>query len=253
MERAGQEPAPLLRLTEAPAARRPREFGSNDPTPRRHVNNRFGNADSILRLVLVTGLAVEALNAYQHPLLPEAVHEAYVLGQRNDRTTADFLAPYISPCTSPEVSCFVTQIQVLTPFAQVVDLSLRNSGTSYTEQKALEDYRQRGDTVDFQVRLIMPSAYKTPSPDVSASLRPENFWRSFQFDLKQRGKVVAPRSIHADPIYSLPEKGQSAVLDGANVALVYNAKDVASEDATIEVRTPESRTITIVFDLKKLR
>jgi hypothetical protein len=35
--------------------------------------------------------------------------------------------------------------------------------------------------------------------------------------------------------------------------LVYNVKDVASEEATIEVRTPELKTITFVFDLKKLR
>ena len=217
------------------------------------MNNRFGNADGILRLALGICLAVQALNAYQYPLTPEAVHEAYVLGERNDRATADFLAPYISPCTGLEVSCFVTQIQVLTPFAQVVDLSLRNRSTSYTEQRALEDYQRRGDTVAFQIRLIMPAAYKTPSPDVSASLRPENFWRSFRFELKQRGRAIAPRSIHSDPIYSLPETGRSAVLDGAIVLLVYGAKDVASEDATIEVRTPESKTITIVFDLKKLR
>ena len=51
----------------------------------------------------------------------------------------------------------------------------------------------------------------------------------------------------------MPAKGESSVLDGANVLLVFNAKDVASEEATIEVRTPESKTITVVFDLKKLR
>ena len=51
----------------------------------------------------------------------------------------------------------------------------------------------------------------------------------------------------------MPAKGQRSVLDGARVLLVYNAKDVASEEVTIEVRTPESKTITVVFDLKTLR
>ena len=224
------------------------------------MSNRLGNAHGILRLVLVTCFAVEALKAYQHPLPPEAVNEAYVLGRRNDRATADFLAPYISPCTVPEVSCFVAQIQVLTPFAQVVDVTRRNASASYTELQALRDYEQRGDTVDVEIKVVLPSARKThdanrerESPEMSASLRPENFWRSFRFELKQRGRVVVPRSIHSTPIYSMPAKGESSVLDGANVLLVFNAKDVASEQATIEVRTPESKTITVVFDLKKLR
>jgi hypothetical protein len=217
------------------------------------MNIYLEKAAGIPGVVLVTCLAVQALSAYQYPLSPDAVHEAYALGQRNDRATADFLGPYISPCTGPEVSCFVAQVQVLTPFAQVVDLSRRNGSTNYTEQRALKDYQERGDTVDLQIKLILPAAYKTPSPDMAVSLRPENFWRDFRFDLKQRGKVLVPRSIHSDPIYSLPVEGQSAVLDGANVLLVYSAKDVASEEVTIEIRTPESKTISFVFDLKKVR
>ena len=224
------------------------------------VNNRFGNSRGFVGLVFVTCLAAQALNAYQYPLPLDAIHEAYVLGRRNDRATAEFFAPYITPCTVPEVSCFVTQIQLLTPFAQVVDLTRRNGSRSYTEQQALKDYQQRGDTVDVQMKLVLPAAYKTHesnrnhnSPDVSTSLRPENFWRNFRFDLKQRGSVVAPRSIHSNPIYSMPVKGKSSVLDGAKVLLVYNAKDVAPEEVTIEVRTPEPKTITFVFDLKKLR
>jgi len=223
------------------------------------VTNHLGNTLSILRFVVVTCFTVQALNAYQYPLPPDAVHDAYVLGRRNDRATGDFLAPYISPCTGPEVSCFVTQIEVLTPFVQVVDLTRRN-GTSYTEQQALRDYQQRGDTINVQIKLVLPAAYKAhesnreqDSSNMSTSLRPESFWRSFRFDLKQRGRVVVPRSIHRKPIYSLPARGKSSVLDGADVLLIYNAKDVASEDATIEVRTPELKTITFVFDLKKLR
>jgi hypothetical protein len=224
------------------------------------VNHRLGNSLGILRVVFVTCLTVQALKAYQYPLPPDAVHEAYVLGRRNDRATADFLAPYISPCTGPEVSCFVTQVRLLTPFAKVIDLTRRNSSRVYTEQQALKDYRQKGDTLDIQIKLVLPAAYKRREanreqnpPEMSAALRPENFWRDFRFDLKQGGRVVAPRSIHSNPIYSMPAKGKSSVLDGANVLLVYRAKDVASEETTIEVRTPELKTITFVFDLKKLR
>jgi len=224
------------------------------------VNNRFGNTHAFLRLALVACLAAQALNAYQYPLPLDAIHEAYVLGRRNDRATGDFFVPYITPCTGPEVSCFATQIRILTPFAQVVDRTLRNGRGSYTEHDAIRDYQQRADTVEVEIKLVLRAAYKTDesnqnqnSPDVSASLRPEDFWRNFRFDLKQRGRVVAPRSIQSNPIYSMPAKAKRSVLDGAKVLLVYKAKDVASEEVTIEVRTPESKTITFVFDLKKLR
>ena len=94
------------------------------------VKRSVGNTHGTLRLVFVTCLTVQALKAYQYPLPPGAVHEAYVLGRRNDRATADFLAPYVTPCTGPEVSCFVTQAKILTPFAKVIDLTLRNSSRS---------------------------------------------------------------------------------------------------------------------------
>ena len=34
------------------------------------------------------------LNAYEAPLTPAALHDAWTLGQRNDQATAEFLAPY---------------------------------------------------------------------------------------------------------------------------------------------------------------
>ena len=43
------------------------------------------------------------------------------------------------------------------------------------------------------------------------------------------------------------------MLDGANVALEYDAKMVASELATLEIITPDSKTISATFDLQTLR
>jgi hypothetical protein len=43
------------------------------------------------------------------------------------------------------------------------------------------------------------------------------------------------------------------VLDGATVWLEYDAKDVASEGTVVKVTTPDSKTISATFDLKKLR
>lgn len=55
------------------------------------------------------------------------------------------------------------------------------------------------------------------------------------------------------PIYSAATKDAPSVLDGATVWLEYDAKDVASEQATIEVQTADANSITAAFDLQKLR
>jgi hypothetical protein len=127
---------------------------------------------------------------------------------------------------------------MLTPFAQVVDLSRRNATKGYTEQQAV-----------VEITLVLRAAYArapnqpqaNPQPDENrhASLRPANFWQNFQFRLKQRGKVIATRSIRSQPIYSMPPKEAAPILAGATVHLEYNSKDVVSEEATVE--NPHSR------------
>ena len=71
--------------------------------------------------------------------------------------------------------------------------------------------------------------------------------------MKQRGKTLTTRSIHNKPIYSAPSKNAPSVLDGATVWLEYDAKNIASEPVTVEITTPDSKTIAATFDLQKLR
>jgi hypothetical protein len=203
--------------------------------------------------------------AYEVPLSPAALHEAYILGQRNDQTTASFRNPYSKQITEESKAPHIAEIQILTPFAQVVDLS-RQFTSGYSEEQAAREYHQRGDTVVVRILLMLPAAYPKPeptpnetpappqqSPPPNTALQPENFWQNFRFDTKQHGKTIATRSIHNKPIYSTPTKDTPAVLDGATVWLEYDAKDMASEETVVEVTTPDSKTINATFDLKKLR
>ena len=203
--------------------------------------------------------------AYEVPLTPAALHEAFILGQRNDAATAAFLNPYVKQITEDSQEPHIAEIQILTPFAQVVDLSRRFT-SGYTEEQAAREYHERGDTVVVRTVLMLPAAY--PKPEAAANeaptpaqqpsaqssqLRPENFWQNFRFATKQHGKTISTRFIRNQPIFSTPTKDTPSVLDGATVWLEYDAKDVASEETVVEVTTPESKTITTTFDLKKLR
>lgn len=203
--------------------------------------------------------------AYEVPLTPGALHEAFILGQRNDAATATFLNPYLEQLTEGSQGPHIAEIHILTPFAQVVDLS-RRSTSGYTEEQAIREYHERGDTVVVRILLMLPAAYPKPdapanespaptqrTPKPSTALRPENFWQNFRFATKQHGKTIPTRFIRNQPIHSTPTKDTPAVLDGATVWLEYDAKDVASEETVVEVTTPDSKTISATFDLKKLR
>lgn len=211
-------------------------------------------------LSLITGYAI----AYEKELDEQKIHEAYVLGQRNDKATGDFLGSYAAQITEPQNGPHIAQIELLTPYAQIVDLCRRKAADGYAETQAVQDYQLHGKTVKLHVLIMLPAAYPKPAESSEApapppatgtqkkEMTPENFWQSFQFHLKQNGKSVPSRSINNLPIHSTATSTTPAVLDGENVWLEFDAKDVTSDLTTVEVVTPEGKTIKASFDLKKL-
>jgi hypothetical protein len=219
----------------------------------------------IVTIVLPLITLAPSVNAYEGALNASALHEAYVLGQRNDQATANFLAPYNKQTSEGTPGGpHIAEIEILTPFAQVVDRS-RQKLSDYTEQKAAQDYQHEGNTVIVRVLLMLPAAYPkreaaageatSNSSIQNSELRPENFWQNFRFNVKQHGKILPPRSIHNVPVYSAATKETPSALDGATVFLEYDARDVLSDLITVEVTAPDAHAqpITAEFDLRKLR
>jgi hypothetical protein len=214
--------------------------------------------------VILIGLPLLG-GAYDKQLDAAAIHEAYVLGQRNDKATGDFLDGYVAQITEPQNGAHIAQMELLTPYAQIVDQSRQKTASGYSEAQAAEDYKTHGNTVKVNVVIMLPAAYPKAADTRSASatppatgseknaIRPENFWQNFKFNLKQGGKTIPSRGISNQPIHSTATNNAPAVLDGENVWLEYDSKDIGPEETTIEVITPEAKVIKANFDLKKLR
>lgn len=226
----------------------------------------IGNRKFSVSIVLVLAAGVPIAQAYEAALAPNVVHDGYVLGQRNDQTTAAFLDPYSKQTTGAGEggTAHLSQIEVLTPYAQVVDESRQHVSGGFSEQQALAAYHKRGDTIVVRVNLVLPAAYPekergaqapavSAKPGQTANLRPENFWQNFQFAVKQNGKTIPTKSIHNKPVYSAATKNSPSTLDGQTVWLEYDAKNVANEPISVEVKTPDGKTATTQFDLKTLR
>src|SRR5580765_2702694 len=96
--------------------------------------------------------------AFESPLSDSAVREAYFLGQRNDQKTSDLLKLYTRSFPLSDKGPYISEIHLLTPYAQVVATSSQHS-TGYSAQQAAADYHGRGDTLLLQVRIEFTVTY----------------------------------------------------------------------------------------------
>jgi hypothetical protein len=204
-------------------------------------------------MLLIALFAPQFSSAYEHPVSFYSIWQAYFLGQKNinDEGLAAFLASYVKRLPLPQSGAHVTAIEIHTPYEQVVLRTLQSS-VDYSPQQAEQDYRAQSDVILVRVRINLTPTYSsrvdTSPVNHGVQLRPLDFWRDFSFRLIQEKEVV-PNKISGRPLFA---KGNGG-LSGAEVELQFDAAKVASTPVRIEVRMPEGNTVTVEFDLEKLR
>jgi hypothetical protein len=200
--------------------------------------------------------------AFEIPLGDITVREAYFLGQRNDDRTAAALKPYSTSFNLPDKGPYISEIHLLTPYAQVVTNSSQHTN-GYSAQQAAADYHGRGDTILLQVRIELTLTFTYDDAtrvandyagEINRQLYPEDFWRSFRYGLSQKNQSFEARDAWADPIYaSNSPRDRSQSLRGVIVWLEYDASQFEQAPARAEVIVPGAQGITASFDLAKLR
>jgi hypothetical protein len=209
-------------------------------------------ASAVLAPVLL--LSAECF-AFEIPLSEHALREAYFIGQHHDASTEAALKPYVHHLPLPSKGPYISEIRLLTPYAQVIDVSnSRSSG--YSAQQAVADYHARTDTVLVRVRIEFSATYgfldagtdaKNASVEKGIKIRREDFWKAFRVGISQKDDWIDPLSLDGEATYS--ELG----MNGALIWLVCDAHDIASESASVEVFTPDGQHVTSTFDLSMLR
>ncbi len=210
---------------------------------------------------LALGLALPPLLAYDTDLSDTAVREAYFLGQRNDEKTRAFFEPYTRHLPLPKSGPYISEIHLLTPLAQVVEVSSRTT-SGYSAQQAQLDYQERGDLLLLEVHIEFTPTYNQidavrPSGKNGAEkgivVRTEDFWQNFRYGIKQKEDWIDPRSMRGEPEYSRDDSYGNNGLIGAWVYLDYDAPNVPSDDTEVHVVTPDGQDVSVPFDLAKLR
>lgn len=248
----------------------------------------------VFSLLLTSALLAPASSAFDAPLSPEAVRDAYFLGQHNDQSTFSFFSKYIRTLSAPDKGPYIAEVEFYTPYTQVVEASRRRTG-SYSAQQGELDYRHHQDKLYIRVRIDFTDTYglelhRSAKADKqqSGSDQPlPDFYRDFRVGLSQRSgpdrddRWIEPLHIILQPSFVqnsnhypfLPEDlgflSYAATNDvsgyayaGANgyiyptgwlVWLIYDAADVADDDATVEIITTDGQHVSVPFDLSRLR
>jgi hypothetical protein len=133
-------------------------------------------------------------SAFDSPLSDEAVREAYFLGQHNDQSTLSFFSQYLKTLPAPDKGAYISEVEIYTPYAQIIEHSRRLSG-AYSAQQAALDYRHSHDKLFVRVRINFTATYgalelyRSAKADKELSGRDEplpDFYRDFRVGLSQR-------------------------------------------------------------------
>jgi len=238
-------------------------------------------------------LLIPSASAFDAPLSQEAVRDAYFLGQHNDQSTLSFFSRYVRTLPAPYKGPHIAEVEIYTPYTQIIETSRRRSMGYSAQQAELDyrhghDKIYIRVRIDFTDTYGL-ELYRSAKGDKRLSGRDEplpDFYRDFRVGLSQRSaqshedQWIEPFHILLQPSYVqnsnhypfIPEDlgfFSYAVADGSSYAysasrgwvyptgwlawLIYDANDVASDDATVEVITTDGQHVSVPFDLSRLR
>jgi hypothetical protein len=202
------------------------------------IRGRFRFA---IRVVFLLALASLTSSGYQQRLDSEAIREAYNLGRKNNQETTAFLAQYFRSFSTPTKGPYVASIEVLTPYAQLVNnamLDMVNENVFELQRK----YASRAGVLFVRVRV-----YSTPTRTLP--YRDEDIWKEFTVRASQED-VLKSEKKSLNHVYPADDSG---TFDYADMELQFDAKNVASVPITIDVSSPDGQHVEAKFDLSKLK
>ncbi len=212
------------------------------------------SARSLATILAASLLPSPSTFAFDTPLSDQAVREAYFLGQRHDEKISFFFETYRRYLRAPKSGPHVFMAELLTPFAEMVGVSVKHSA-GYSAQQAQLDYRSRGDSMRLGVHVAYTSSYGPGFP-YSPNKVPgkTGTWKDFQVRLSQKENTIEPRNVSYEGTHiSSSGKGGGSRPTGFIIWLVYDAAQFTSSDAAVEVDTPDGQHVTATFDLYRLR
>jgi hypothetical protein len=188
------------------------------------------------KLLALTLCLVTTLPAYDYPLSPTAIRDAYFLGRRQGGLGTEFLAEYRQAIPSLRVGEFISFARIETPFMQVAVQS--GQKLNYSAQDAVRDYL--GKTLPVRVHLEI--CYMPDAPPDALRIR-----------LLQNRKEIIPSSVERSAFYPPTDQYTRLPSIGETFDLEIDALKLDGSALAIYIETPDGRNATVEFELQSLR
>jgi hypothetical protein len=187
--------------------------------------------------LLLSFVLVSPSFAYDCPLTPSAIRDAYFLGTRQAASSPDFLKQYSRRIAELHQGSCTSEVRIETPFLQIAEYV--GSMPNYSAQDAVKEFFDH----PMPLRIFLNVCYMREAP-------PPN---SIKIKSIQNKKEALPatdvRSAYAEPVGeygTLPPNGERAKLE-------FDAKKFDSSTLTILIDTPDGQHAEIEFDIQSLR
>ena len=202
-------------------------------------------------VVLVASLArlsICALKtpAFQNPLSPEAISDAYAIATGDAAKRTAVFAEYTHQFGIPNEGPQIASIELETPFACVVDQIARNSA-NFHEPDAQEEFVGRPGEFKVQTVVLLTATWPSAKNGVPIG---GGYLKNIDVHLKQGDVEVSPRSVIRTPIYR--EHATTGYV-GVIVTASYEADKIKSGPITVTVTAPDNARMESEFDLDTLR
>lgn len=200
-------------------------------------------------VLVVILLAASSVFAYEYLLSTEDIRTAYFIGNRGDVTTAEFLEQYTRRFPAPDNGPRIGMIQLLTPYAQVVERA--EQALNYYPPDAVQEFLGKPGDFRLRVQIFFTPTYSAVVKVKGGKItgRAASFWKDFNITLIQ-GVEIHAMHVTEHPIYS---NGEHSRWEGSEVELDYSAATIRSEPVQVKVLGPEASDTRASFDLAKLR
>jgi hypothetical protein len=197
---------------------------------------RLGAAALVLLVIAASGAS-----AYEQPLSPEAVREAYFLGRHHEQAAA-ILGRYTRTLNSANQEFNISKVQLLTPYAQIVRQSLvdmLNENSVDIDQ----EYPAHVLPVIVRVWFYLPAS-KSSFHAFDKLVRHTSIVVSQSHSVKPKSTSYTTQTLWVGK-YHWP--------DGVEVQLTFSDGQFSSSPLRIAITSPGGHRAETSFDLSSLK
>jgi hypothetical protein len=206
------------------------------------MTKRFA-AGTFASLLLAT-ITAPPVSALDYPLSSSAIRDAYFLGSGDPDKRVLYLEKYTKHYPIPKTGAYVALIQFQTPYVLVAQYASQRP--NYHAPDAVQDFLGKPAVCRIYIEIYWGYTNVALSPLGPNAAYPIDY----TLHLKQNGKEIPIKSKWTESLNSL---SSSPVQVGIALNYEYNADDIQSGTATVEVVSPDGKTLAEDFDLDSLR